>query len=238
MNFFKKQVNIEYEPVFKIKEFNPFIAIKSLVPDWYKKIPLLMNGSSKNVIPLKHTVKACTPFLDATTFGYSLVTISDIAVEQRLKGPYLSWTEPADTSLKVVTTRDPGAISKELIPNGFSEIEFVWLTNVAIKVPKGYGMLFTHPLNREDFPFRTLSAFIDGGFPMQPGKIPFFIRNNFEGIIPKGTPFVQILPFKVDKWNSRLSTTLLEESVKNEKVNHLYAQPRYKSFFWNKKQFN
>jgi len=238
MNFFKKQVSIEYEPLSNIKEFNPFVAIKSLVPEWYKKIPPLVNGSSKNILPLKHTVKACTPFLDATIFGYSLVTLTDIAVEQRLEGPFISWPIPHGTDLKIIVTREPGAISKELIPNGFSDIEFVWLTNAAIKVPKGYGMLFTHPLNREDLPFRTLSAFVDGGFPMQHGKIPFFIRNNFEGIIPKGTPFVQILPFKVDKWTSKLSTTLVEESAETEKIAFLYSQPRYKSLFWNKKQFN
>jgi hypothetical protein len=238
MKFFKKPVTIEYQPVDDIKEFNPFIAVKSLVPEWYKNTPPLMRGARKNVLPLKHSLKGCTPFLDAITYGYSLVTLVDIGVEQRLNGPYLSWLDIPDMSMKVAISRDPGALPDELIPDGFSNIEFVWWTNVALRVPKGYGMLFTHPLNREDLPFRTLSGFVEGGFPMQQGKLPFFVRNNFEGIIPKGTPFAQILPFKVDKWNSKLSTTLLEESNINQKIGHAYSQPMYKPKFWRKKYFN
>jgi len=196
-----------------------------------------MDGTNKNVLPLTHTVKACTPFLEALTIGYTLVTLLDIGVVQQLDGPLITWKDP-EVGVKVVETRPPGSIPKELIPEGFSKTEFVWWTNLALKIPKGYAMLCTHPLNREDLPFKTLSGVVDGGFPMQNGKVPFFMRKGFEGIIPKGTPILQIIPFKVDSWKSKLSSTLLKEAIEDEQVRILYSKPRYKTVFWQKKQFS
>jgi hypothetical protein len=235
---FKKSVKIEYEPVVKLNSCNPFTVSKTLVPEWYKNEPLLVKETNKNILPLSHTIKGCTPFLDALTVGYTLVTLMDLGISQQLEGPVITWVVPPSTNFKVIETRPSDHLPKELIPKGFSKTNFVFWTNTTLRVPKGYAMLCTHPLNREDLPFRTLSAVIDGGFPMQNGKAPFFLREGFEGIIPKGTPFLQIIPFKLDVWKSELSSTLLQEAVENEQISRLYAKPRYKTKFWQKKMYS
>jgi hypothetical protein len=34
---------------------------------------------------------------------------------------------------------------------------------------------------------------------------PFVIEENFEGIIPKGTPMFQVIPFKRENWEMEIS---------------------------------
>ena len=53
------------------------------------------------------------------------------------------------------------------------------------------------PINRFDLPFLSISGFIDCnyGFSLA-GNMPFFIKKGFEGVIPAGTPYMQIIPIK------------------------------------------
>jgi hypothetical protein len=235
---FKKIQSLQYGEVFDIKGFNPLKTAKSVVPEWYKKTPAFFEGTKANQIPRHKTVKGCTPFLDTLTVGYMLTTLVDIAVEQVNGEPYLSWKIPTQLdNMKLVELRGPGGLSKEAFPAGCSDLEFNWWTNVALKVPDGYSMLFTHPLNRYDLPFYTMSGMVDGGFPMQNGKIPFFIKKGFEGIISRGTPYAQIIPFKMESWKMESSETLYKESEDNYSLAQATIVSRYKQFFWNKKYF-
>ena len=59
-------------------------------------------------------------------------------------------------------------------------------------------MLFTHPLNREDLPFRTLSGMVDCD-RWRDGLVHFpalWIDPNFEGVLPAGTPVAQAIPIR------------------------------------------
>ena len=62
-------------------------------------------------------------------------------------------------------------------------------------------MLFTHPLNRFDLPFTTLSGMVDCDL-YRDSWIHFpahWHDMNFSGVLPKGTPIVQCLPVKRGK---------------------------------------
>jgi len=41
---------------------------------------------------------------------------------------------------------------------------------------------------------------VDGDFYMHGGNIPFYIKEGFEGVIPEGTPIMQIIPFLRENW--------------------------------------
>ena len=137
-----------------------------------------------------------------------------------------------------MTLRDPEVASTLPRPAGHHNTHYAWNNVVGFKVPKGYSVLVTHPLNRFDLPFTTLSGIADADTPMGGGNIPFFMKNDFEGIIPKGTPIAQIIPFKRDDWKREDSNPdFAEESrVLNWKaraVLHGY----YKKTAWHKKSF-
>jgi hypothetical protein len=63
-----------------------------------------------------------------------------------------------------------------------------------LQVPDGFSLLFTHPLNREDLPFRTLSGVVDCDL-FGDGYVHFpalWVDPGFEGVLPRGTPVAQV----------------------------------------------
>lgn len=224
---------LKYCPTSPYEFFNPLTTIKTKIPKWYKLTPLLNPEANKNILPISRTVKACSPFLDALTTGYALTLVADIAVTQTTDGAFISW----DCEQKICDVRKPRLAPPELIPAGFDPAEFIWDTNIVLEAPPGYAMLFTHPLNRPDLPFFTLSGVVDGGWSMQQGNLPFFLKQGFEGIIPMGTPFVQIIPFKVESWGSEKDPSQLEKGKMNGSLTHRVSMGWYKSTHWKKKSY-
>jgi hypothetical protein len=73
-----------------------------------------------------------------------------------------------------------------------------------IETPPGYSLLFTHPVNRADLPFTTLTGLVDcDTFHDSPVHFPARWHDAaFNGVLPKGTPVVQCLPVKRENWNA------------------------------------
>jgi hypothetical protein len=125
------------------------------------------------------------------------------------------------------------------ISNSFYEIEFVWQRPWSIVLPENMSAIVTHPLNRVDLPFITLSGVIDFDKSIHApiGNIPFFIKKDFVGTIPKGTPMFQILPFERREWISKKEK--YNDKFWNEKLNERKEiNDFYKKKIWNKKTFN
>jgi len=117
-------------------------------------------------------------------------------------------------------------------PAGHLRNHLVWTSNWAWKTPKGYSMLVTHPLNGWHLPFTTMSAIIDSDKFNGPGNIPFFLKKDFEGIIPKGTPYAQLIPIKRKKWTMVYSKKLTDSMMYNGVEN---TSGLYKERTWEKK---
>ncbi|NDB59563.1 hypothetical protein EB001_14095 [bacterium] len=184
------------------------VSAKKVVPDWYKKAELDYQDSSNNLQP---GLKRCLPFLDGLLSGYVLLTWCDIHVSKNLNGEIvIDWYNTEDVQENHIGERI--GLSGHTIPRpaGHLNNHLVWLPQWGWKTPRGYSTLVTHPLNRFDLPFTTTSAVIDSDKFWTSGNIPFFLKDNFEGIIPKGTPFLQIIPFKRKKWLSVFNPALID----------------------------
>lgn len=232
---FKKTV-IEYESA--IKEYpDSIISAKKHIADWYKKIHKWKNNETFSVpggfIP---TVKQCVPFLEAMTVGYMVTLPYDLYVKEINGVPYLSWkfineenqpswrNEPADLNI---------------VPAGHYPTEYIWNFCVSFVIPKGYSVLITHPLNRNDLPFTTLSGIVEGGFVTQHGgKYPFYIKQGFEGIIPQGTPMAQMILFRNENWESKKTKGLLEKGQSNRIAAGHIISGWYKKIHWQKRNYN
>ena len=77
-----------------------------------------------------------------------------------------------------------------------------------IQAPAGYSLLFTHPVNRRDLPFTTLTGLVDcDAFYNNPVLFPARWHDvDFNGVLPKGTPVAQCLPVKRENWGGRFET--------------------------------
>lgn len=206
---------------------------KNFLPDWYKKTPKFENR--KLEINLRGqpnaTMKACMPFLDTFTSGYIQETWCDIYFKH--DGTNIEWryaSEPA-----ILETRIPSYMHIK----GFAPDEFAWRQVWIPQLPNGYSMLYIHPLNRFDLPFLSLSGIIDNDrYYMETiANHPFFIKEGFEGIIPKGTPMFQMIPIKRESWTSKINRYSEELKYKFLDVKS-YFYDGYKKIYWQKKNYS
>lgn len=229
-NIFKKPV-LEYESISSMPIKKLIVSAKNLIPEWYKKIP------NYDMPKGKKTAKLCIPFLDSFLTGYMVTLPYDIYITTENGLPFVHWSNDMPNTVAVRVRENPADLN--LVPFNHYPIEFVWTTNVAWTIPKGYSALFTHPLNRHDLPFTTISAVIDGGLVLSPtNNVPFYIKNGFEGLIPQGTPIAQIIPFRQENWKSKNKIGLAKIGQTHNDLSLLLFKGWYKKTFWVKKQYD
>jgi hypothetical protein len=223
-----KVKKIQYENGFV--HFPDLSPAKKVVPLWYKNIKI----KTKDKPAFRNTtLKGCVPFLDALTTGYVLTLAGDLIVDKdENDNQTLAWGET-----ELANIRSSNGAELLPIPTGYSNIHFFWHVITSIKLPKGYSALFTHPLNRHDLPFLTLSGVVDD-YPMAPGSLPFFMQENFTGVIPAGTPFVQIIPFKRENWISKKTEKLFEQGLISKLQSNSMVIGWYKNNIWTRKNYD
>lgn len=232
---FNKKPILKYES--SLEEYpKSIVPAKSKVPDWYKAIDRWMDDkvvNEQNVIG--NSVKQCMPFLDSLTSGYMITLPYDIYVKNHEGMPYLIWKDSNENHPKW----RPTVAHPNLIPTGFAPMEYTWDLCVSFQVPFGYSMLVTHPLNRYDLPFLTLSGIIDGGYSVNPhGNFPFYMKQGFEGMIEQGTPVAQIIPFRQESWTANEIKGLNDKGKLAAKKSDLVFSGWYKKTFWTKKYYS
>jgi len=201
----------------------PLPTIKT-IPEWYRKAdrfavnPMtgkpweMPDGSGK--IP---TWKACPAVFDIMGTGYVYRTPCDIDFFEDSSGQiqakvldsqYADFLQERMTMPQFVT------------PRGYHDKHFAWWSDWAVEVPEGYSVLYTQPFNRFELPFLTTSGIIDNDKVHLPGTMPFFVAKGFTGILPAGTPYAQMLPFKREHWESEIDVAIgYEEMLKKNHEN-------------------
>jgi hypothetical protein len=228
------------------EEFYPRPASQNL-PEWFTKMHSYggFGNSKESVIFEKKvypngdpnaTIKKCVPVLDVMTAGYILVTPSDIWVEipendhdqiYTTRGPGFKITTHANGQ----APKHPSVVGNKDIPK-FSN---PWL----IKTPPGYSVLITSPMHNPNGYFTCLPGVVDTDAYTQEINFPFTLINpNFTGLIPAGTPMVQVIPFKRDSWEMKIGG---EAEIKEaDKVNSKHITRMFNSYkvqWWSKKEF-
>lgn len=207
------------------------------VPEWYKQARGYTDPSGKKAPTLDgtphSTVKKCMPLWDMMTAGYIIETPYDIYVRQTSEGPYWQWGE-----MKAIVFQSMEQTQNH--PN-FRDINYAvrivhpW----SIKTPKGWSVLIMQPSHREDTPISILPGIVDTDEYSMPFNM--FIKLNdptFEGMIPAGTPFAQVIPFKRESWTSELGGEK-ERNKYNSDMRKLTTVffDRYKKFWWQRKEY-
>src|SRR5215472_19000800 len=182
----------------------PIPAVRGL-PDWFKALPQHSFSSVSNKDMM--TVKKCPPFIDAMTFGFLMPLAADLKVEN---GEF-SWVSniPVAGNLRNLT-RSPIDYHDSVQVKGtpfFDTDRFIVKFNNfwTIELPPGYSLFVTHPVNRDDLPFTTLTGLVDADRFCQ-GFVHFPARWRdpaFNGTLAKGTPVAQCLPIEREIWTGR-----------------------------------
>lgn len=181
------------------------IPASQTIPEWWKSMtpynqtPDNPDGTKlivENTVP-NITFKKCTPMLDALTSGYILPLWSDVQVRQVGGEARVTWK----TKRNVFEIH--GMSSRHINPpEGYTRQVLKYMNPWIPRTPKGYSVMITQPFGRIDNPFYAIPAIIDSDSSSLEVLPPMWIKEGFEGIIEKGTPMVQITPFKRDSWTS------------------------------------
>jgi hypothetical protein len=173
------------------------------LPDWFKALPL--QSFNPTMGRESFTVKKCPPFIDAMTYGF----LVPLAIDLEVRDGEFSWTfevpegSIGEYSHSPIDFHDP---SQAVGTPFFNDDRFIIKFNNfwAIEAPPGYSLLFTHPVNRSDLPFTTLTGLVDADtFHFSPVHFPAYWNDlSFDGVLPKGTPVAQCLPVKREIWNA------------------------------------
>jgi len=204
------------------------------IPEWYKELPSYIGDKKKpnGKGGITQTIKKCMPVFDAVTSGYIISTPVDVYVRLNdSKIQTFEWADLEFVSFHGLVQAPTHPVNK---PFDYPKFNSPW----GIKTPKGYSCLFIQPMHRESI-FTILPGVVDTDKYFPPINFPFVINDpNFEGLIPKGTPLVQVIPFKRTSWKAKYGSKK-EVNLAFQvayKINSVFFD-RYKSMFWTRKTY-
>ena len=224
------------------------VKASSTVSEWFKKAPRFQNHEKEMVVDLDSgyhnlTVRHCMPFLDSMTAGYFLTTWTDIYVKREGDDVLISYQDSDKVQKFGYGLVQYQKYFSSNIPTlaGHDKFLYAWSTYWRIKTPEGVSCLFTSPLNHTDLPFTTLSGIIDTDNWSGSDVLNFAFKKDFEGVIPKGTPYIQIIPFRREEWNLTISNdsypSINEERELVIKKRYEKESGYYRDNLWEKKKY-
>jgi len=214
---------IIFTSIFPQYEISHPIPASKAVPDWWRKAPLVTDQI--------HTMKKCIPILDALTSGY-IITLPQEVYKEKTVNSFLQ-----DQRISLVSEHYKRQTEAYPVPEGFDDQPYKWINPWKITTPKGYSCLFIHPLNSQHLPFYSFSGIVDTDQHPVTVNFPFLIKKDFEGAIPAGTPIIQVIPFKRDKWEHKIVEN--KEYIVEKDFYKIFNPPfgQYKRNWWTKKEF-
>jgi hypothetical protein len=238
------------EKYYTLKEDYP-TPIKLNIPEWYKKLTHTMD------VP---TVKGCMPFLDTLTTGYLLKIPQDLHIKhnvydtetnkqeayQRASIPPNSGVAESGINLNINTqlqTHPPEQLGNKCPLNDknknmpFHKILNPW----TITTPKGYSCLFVSPLNNADDRFSIIPGIVDTDSYKNEINFPIIINGDkyseLDTTLTKGTPYVQVIPFKRDNWKMEIKVKKNNKIIQNRFSYNLKLLHKYKLKYWQRKSW-
>ncbi len=168
---------------------------RSTLPDWLRTMPA---SAFSHVHDTEvRTVKQCPPFVDAMSHGFVIPLPCDVAVSDGC----LSWDWDLAPLSVEAHPRSPLSFH---VPAQVTGTPFYHPDRAVVKfnsfwtveLEEGWSLFATHPVNRDDLPFRTLTGLVDADRFSDVGILfpAVWVDPGFEGVLPRGTPVAQCFP--------------------------------------------
>tara|TARA_R110000824_G_scaffold123594_3_gene281580 strand:- start:295 stop:1041 length:747 start_codon:yes stop_codon:yes gene_type:complete len=224
------------------------VPAKLNTPDWFKKLEHAVNNK---------TVKGCMPFLDSLTAGYILKMPVDYFIEHNIETEGIKNTVsdssqmPRNALASTVNVNISGdgqyhhiqqlGNNNPLLEKNKNLPVHKILNPWVIETPPGYSTLFVSPLNNRDDRFEIMSGIVDTDIFKSEINFPIIINGDkyetLKTIIKRGTPYVQCIPFKRDRWKMKIEEQCKLEKQENNFFQHINIINDYKTNVWSKKSW-
>jgi len=206
------------------------------IPNWFKDLQHTKNN---------FTVKGCIPFLETLKIGYVLSLPQDFILQYDSLGE-MNFQPSQETDSKLPLNKrgiyhihpvkqfEGSPIQKTNLNFSVNKIINPWI----IKTPPGYSCLFTPPLNNTDDRFNIIPGIVNTDTYDQPINFPLSVNGDKypsqDTLLKKGTPYVQIIPFKRESWKMKIKTYNIKKYDYNIYNFFLKTFHKYKNKFWTK----
>lgn len=249
---FDKEIEFSaHEDYVAFKEEYP-IPIKLNIPEWFKNLEHTV---------LNRTVKGCIPFLESLTSGYLLKLPQDLYVRhnvdvkndkgEEIKDSFFTFSLHDQSQMlfaKSLNLNSGHDVHPTFQLEGSPFIEknknlpfYKILNPWKIKTPNGFSCLFVPPLNNSDDRFHIIPAIVDTDTFTKEINFPIILNGDkypvLDTLIKKGTPYVQIIPFKRDSWKMTIKSRKQKEIQNSMIKGQLNLLHIYKNKFWSKKSW-
>ena len=182
----------------------PPVPAKAYLPDWFRRLHAV-DESVVNETNTGLTIKRCMPFLDAMTTGWMLTLPATVRLTVSQEGTHVDAGWEFDREL----VSFHGAHQVKGNPMG-PRPPCKFINFWTIQTLPGWSCLFVNPLNRPNGIVDVVAGVVDTDTYRSPIHFPFFITGG-DGLhrIEKGSPIVQVIPFRRD-------TTQIEADIRAE----------------------
>jgi len=184
------------------------VAARAVQPAWFKRLPGLDRehlSATNNGL----TVKRCVPFLDALSIGWLLPLAATVRLEISDEGRHVTAGWEFDREM-VSGHGAHQAAGNPYEPRPLMKFHNPW----TVRTPDGWSCLFVPPLNRPSELFEVLSGVVDTDVYTAPVNFPFVaLAGDGVHTIAKGTPLVQVIPFRRER--EQLAATIRAETERD-----------------------
>jgi len=239
---------IQFHPLFERAKMFPPKPIKTMLPNWYKQMPVemdnleltAMNVSQFSAPASLSTIKKCIPVQDYLLSGYVLFTNTEILISKTKNekniNDFLAYIPTKDSS--VVSDHPHSQCPITIGDHKHRYIKFY--SNWSIKTPKGYSCLFYQPFYHQEKRFTLFPAIVDTDNYNNDIGFTGYLNEGYTHIkVEAGTPLMVAFPFKRENWKSEIGINNIDEKI--QKTSILFGQfftDVYRNFFHNKKRFD
>ena len=230
----KTNYTISYAPL-------PEPAIK-MVPEWYKGHDKYTTDSVKYNRPegtSNKTIKSCMAIFDSITAGYMLKFPVDVMIDAT--GKRIVYSHANVEEKEIISMHSPEQVkgfpfSREIYMDEVFRINPQW----SVKTEEGVSCMFIHPMFHENLPFRVISGVIDTDNFMSDGFFSIIVERGFKGVIKKGTPFIQVIPFRREDYEMAIPefSEYKDESIGQRYVVRSSFENGYKKNMWQRKKYS
>lgn len=229
----RKMKEIEFINYSEYENILSPVPASSMLPEWYKKMPGYVDKSHEQILAqngkTKATIKKCMPVFDSLTSGYLFLLGADLEITHKNGSPYFAW--PA---LNLITFHPKEQLATYPgIDSAAPKLESYF----GFKTPLGYSCLFMPPVHRENV-IEIFTGIVDTDTYHNTVNFPFKLKDpTFTGLIPRGTPVAQIIPFRRDSWKSSVTKKKREDRKFFDYVLDTVFANGYKNMFWKRKEY-
>lgn len=223
-----------------LEDFARVKPSKFFIPQWFKDMKETINtpGSPDGSSPGRYersgdtakkwtngTVKRCPAIVDLISEGFIIPMWCDVLLQN--DGNILEY-DNKNFPYGIEFHQNVQIYNWPLKKNDFKEgVKFVnpW----RIYTPPGYSVMFTQPTYQFENRFTVLPGIVETD-KYHHINFPSIIHTKKDIIIDRGTPFIQVIPFKRDNWDFKVGQ-MTEEQLYQDKTHKTHLATKFKNAY-------